>query len=167
MKAKDIYSFSENIFKLLDKDSALLTAGNLDSFNAMTISWASIGSLWRRNIITVYVRPSRFTFQFIAKQPYFTVSFFPENYQDKLTYLGTHSGREEDKIKKCNLTPIPAKNNAVTYSEARLTFVCKKLYEYDLNPEQIPETIRNRFYLQKDYHRVFVGEIVQFLEENE
>jgi flavin reductase (DIM6/NTAB) family NADH-FMN oxidoreductase RutF len=81
--------------------------------------------------------------------------------------LGSHSGRDEDKIKKCNLTPIPVKHNAVTYSEARLTFICRKLYETDFEPEAISETIKNRFYLQKDYHRMFIGEIIQVLDHEE
>jgi flavin reductase (DIM6/NTAB) family NADH-FMN oxidoreductase RutF len=167
MKEKDISTFNENFFELIEKDYGLLTAGTIDSFNAMTISWAAIGTLWRRNTFTVYVRPSRFTYQFLIKQPYFTVSFFPKSFHDKLTYLGSHSGRDEDKIKKCNLTPIPVKHNAVTYSEARLTFVCKKLFETDFLPEDISETIKNRFYLQKDYHRMFIGEIVQVLSSEE
>jgi len=167
MKEKDISTFNENFSELLEKDMGLLTAGTIDSFNAMTVSWGVIGTLWRRNTVTVYVRPSRFTYQFMTKQPYFTLSFFPKNYRDKLTYLGSHSGRDEDKIKKCNLTPVAVKNNAVAFSEARLTFVCKKLYEADFIPEQIPETVKNRFYLEKDFHRIFIGEIVQVLSSEE
>jgi len=167
MKEKDIASFNENFFDLMEKDYGLLTAGTPESFNAMTISWGSIGTLWRRNTFTVYVRPSRFTFQFLTKSDYFTVSFFPKSFRDKLTYLGNHSGRDEDKIKKCNLTPVTVGGNAVTFAEARLVFVCKKLYEADLLPEAIPEMVQNRFYLQKDFHRIFIGEIVQVLSNEE
>lgn len=167
MKEKDIATFNENFFDLMEKDYGLLTAGTIDNFNAMTISWGAIGTLWRRNTFTVYVRPSRFTYHFLTKQDHFTISYFPKSFHDKLTYLGTKSGRDEDKIKKCNLTPIAVKNNAVTYEEARLTFVCRKLYEADFLPDSIPETVKNRFYLQKDYHRLFIGEIVQVLSSED
>lgn len=83
----------------MEKDYGLLTAGTIDNFNAMTISWGAIGTLWRRNTFTVYVRPSRFTYHFLTKQDYFTISYFPKSFHDKLTYLGTKSGRDEDKIK--------------------------------------------------------------------
>jgi flavin reductase (DIM6/NTAB) family NADH-FMN oxidoreductase RutF len=165
MKEKDIYTFDENIFKIMEEEGALLTAGSPDTFNTMTIGWSSLGFLWRRNVITVYVRPSRYTYKFITENPIFTVSFFDKEYRDKLIYLGNHSGRDEDKVKKCNLTPFETKNSGVAFTEARLILVCKKLYEQDLNPEKIPQAVKDRFYLQKDYHRFFIGEIIQCLEK--
>lgn len=167
MKEKEIYSYNENIFQTMDKEAAVLTVGTTESFNAMTIGWATIGFLWRRNVLTVFVRPSRYTYKLFTEQSIFTLSFFERKYRDKLSYLGNHSGRDEDKVKKCNLTPITTKENGVTYSEARLVFVCKKIYEQDLLPENISEQIKTRFYLQNEYHRMFVGEIIQCLESEE
>lgn len=157
----DLYGFSENIFKIVGKDSALLTAGTLDGFNCMTIGWATIGVLWSRNVLVCFVRPSRYTYEFMEKSDVFTVSFYDESYRDKLAYLGTHSGRDADKVKKCRLTPIST-GEGVTFAEARLTFVCKKLYHQDLDAGQIPDVVKARHYPKGDYHRVYVGEIIDY-----
>jgi flavin reductase (DIM6/NTAB) family NADH-FMN oxidoreductase RutF len=167
MKEKDIYTYNENIFQIMDKEAAVLTAGTSEAFNSMVIGWATIGFMWRRNVLTVFVRPSRYTFKFLSEQQIFTLSFFSRKYRDKLSYIGNHSGRDEDKVKKCNLTPIFTKENGVSFAEARLVFVCRKIYEQDLIPENIPEPINTRFYQQKEYHRMFVGEIIQVLENEE
>ncbi|MDD4076986.1 MAG: flavin reductase [Bacilli bacterium] len=159
-----IYQFSENIFKIVGKDSALLTAGTPSGFNTMTIGWATIGVLWGRNVLICFVRPSRYTFQFMENTDVFTVSFFDEIYNNKLVYLGSHSGRDEDKVKKCNLTPEYLAQG-ITFDEARLAFVCKKIYCQDLEQELIAEKIKVRYYPQGDYHRMYIGEIIDYLEK--
>ena len=163
MKNK-IYQFSENIFKIVGKDSALLTAGSKSGFNTMTIGWATVGVLWGRNVFICFVRPSRYTYQFMESTDIFTVSFFDETYNNKLTYLGSHSGRDEDKVKKCNLTPVFLEQG-VTFEEARMVFVCKKIYNQDLDQNLISENIKVRYYPKDDYHRMYVGEIIDYFEK--
>jgi len=165
MKEKELFEFNENIFKIVGKDTALLTAGDLSSFNTMTIAWATLGVIWGKNVITCYVRPSRHTYGFIEKADTFTITFYDDNYKNKLSYLGTHSGRDEDKVKKCNLTPVKSNGNSVYFEEARLTFVCKKIYFQDLDRDQITDQIKERYYPKKDFHRFYVGEIIQCLEK--
>ena len=91
------------IYKI-NKETALLTAKKDLKVNTMTIAWGSIGFLWYKPIIEVYVRESRYTLEFMESSEYFSVCFFPSEYKDKLIYLGTHSGRDEDKISKMGLT---------------------------------------------------------------
>lgn len=101
----NIYDFSENIFKIVGKDSALLAAGTISNFNVMTIGWATLGVLWSRNVLICFVRPSRYTYEFMEKSDVFTVSFYDESYDNKLRYLGSHSGRDEDKVKNA-ISPL-------------------------------------------------------------
>lgn len=56
----------------------LLTAGcgtEREQWNTMTAGWGSIGFLWNKLTATVYVRPTRYTSEFIDKEDYITLSF--------------------------------------------------------------------------------------------
>ena len=93
-----------NPFEKFNKDWALVTAGDKDSFNSMTIAWGAMGTIWNKSVVTIYIRPDRYTFSFLEKNDYFTVSFYPESCRDTLRMLGTKSGRDSDKIKESGLT---------------------------------------------------------------
>ena len=73
-----------DVFHMFDDQWALLTAGTTDKFNMMTISWGSLGTIWGgatngKQIATVYVRPSRYTYELLRNEgEYFTISFFPK-----------------------------------------------------------------------------------------
>ena len=54
-----------DIFKQFDKKWALLTAGSMEKFNTMTISWGGLGTLWSKPVASVYVRTSRYTHEFM------------------------------------------------------------------------------------------------------
>ena len=79
--------FNTNIFDQYDKKWALLTAGDKDKFNTMTISWGGLGTLWNKPVATVYVRTSRYTNEFMKDNDYFTVSFYPEECKKVLGVL--------------------------------------------------------------------------------
>ena len=115
-----------DIFSKFDKQWALLTAGDETNFNTMTISWGSLGTLWGKPIATTYVRESRYTREFMDNNDYFTVSFYPEEYKDVLGVMGSKSGRDMDKMNDSGLTP-EAVANTMTFKEAEMTLVCKKL----------------------------------------
>ena len=55
-KEVDINTFDLKIFNKLNKEWALLSAGNKDAFNTMTISWGEMGTLWNKPVITCFVR---------------------------------------------------------------------------------------------------------------
>ena len=116
-----------DIFSLFDKKWALLTAGNMESFNSMTVSWGSLGTLWGKSVATVYVRTSRYTHEFMDREDYFTLSFFPEACRDRLMLLGTRSGRDMDKMNGSGLEALGCAHG-VAYREAELTLVCRKLF---------------------------------------
>ncbi len=63
-------------FMLFNDNWALVTAGSLTHYNTMTISWGSLGCIWNgedsaRPIVSVYVKPCRYTHDFIEKNEIF------------------------------------------------------------------------------------------------
>ncbi len=143
---------------------ALVSAGNLSHFNTMTIGWGGVGCLWNRPVATVYIRPGRYTYEFMESAEFFTVSFFSEDYRDALKILGSKSGRDCDKVALAGLTPIKA-GDSVTFAQAQYTLLCKKLYCHDFLADQIPEEIFRSFYEPGETpHRAYYGEIIEVIQ---
>ena len=157
-------NFETDIFTQYDKKWALLTSGTENDFNTMTISWGGMGTLWGKPVVTVYVRPNRYTYSFLEKNDLFTVSFYPENYKKDLGLLGKLSGREGNKIKKTSLTPVCMAEGVMTFRQAETTFVCKKLYAQDLDGDKIPQEIKDRFYQGDSVHRMYIAEFVDIIQ---
>ncbi len=156
--------FNTDIFDLFDRDWFLLTSGDLQagSFNCMTISWGSLGTIWNRPFAQVAVRPTRHTFGFIDRYPDFSLCAFSEEYRPALQLLGAKSGRDGDKIKESGLTPIAsAKITAPAYAEASLVIECRKLYAQDLDPKNFIDPAIMNSYPKQDFHRVYFGEILE------
>ncbi|MBP1758311.1 MAG: hypothetical protein H6Q61_560 [Firmicutes bacterium] len=154
---------TQNVFSLLDDQWALIAAGTKDHCNAMTASWGGMGVLFHKNVVTIYVRPQRYTYEILEQHAEFTLSFFDPSYRSVLTMFGTKSGREMDKIKESGLTLLMAGEEAPYFGEAELVLSCRKLYQQDLNPEGFVEPFIHEFYEKQDYHRMYIGEITQAL----
>ncbi len=164
LKPVNVKSLKDNVFKLLDNDWMLVTAGNKESFNTMTASWGTFGILWNKPIAIGFIRPHRYTFEFINKADYFTLAFFSEQYREALNYIGSHSGRTTDKIGQTGLSPLSTERGNIYYAEARLVMECKKLYSDDLKAENFMiSTLVKDIYPSKDFHRFFIGEIISCL----
>src|SRR5512145_2101754 len=97
---------TDNPFKLINSDWMLITAGTKEKFNTMTASWGGLGVLWERKVGYIFIRPNRFTYEFVEAAPLFTLSFLNETHRKALQYCGTHSGRNTDKMKGAGLTPV-------------------------------------------------------------
>lgn len=160
MKKLNPEEIAENTFKLIDKDWFLLTAGNADNYNTMTASWGGMGILWNKKVVFCFVRPVRHTYGFMESNELFTLCFFDEKYRKALSYCGKYSGRDVDKAKETNLTAETTAEGSVFFKQAKLVLECKKLYFSDINPESflLPEIDKN--YPHKDYHRIYIGEII-------
>ena len=166
-------------FTMFENRWALVTAGMLDDFNTCTVSWGSMGNIWGPNggdisTVTVYIHPARYTQEFMAKYDTFTVSFFSESYRKALGYLGSHSGRDKNKVANSGLTPVVA-GDGVTFKEAELTFVCKKLYEHQFDEAYLAEKVKDYYasnpavYTQAGHdrwepHYMYIGEVVDAIE---
>ena len=156
-------NFNTDIFTLFDKKWALLTAGNEENFNTMTISWGGLGTLWGKPVATVYVRTSRYTHDFMDKNEYFTVSFYPEKYRNDLNVLGTMSGRNMDKMKESGLAAKKT-GETMTFKEAEITLVCRKLFRQELDVSNMPEKIAANLYSGQAPHDMSIGEVVEIIE---
>jgi flavin reductase (DIM6/NTAB) family NADH-FMN oxidoreductase RutF len=157
----NVGSFNENVFTTLNKEGALLTAGKPDHFNTMTISWGTFGMLWNKPVLFVFVRPQRYTSEFMTSNHYFTVSLLRQEYKDIIDYCGSHSGRDSDKIKATGLVPHPTDLGNVIYEQIRWAFECKKIYDDKIKPESfLDPSIIQTTYQKSDFHRMFIGEIV-------
>lgn len=159
----DPKTLNKNVFSLLDEQWMLISAGNEEEHNTMTASWGGLGVLFHKNVVTIYVRPQRYTFEFLERCPEFTLSFFADSYRPQLRLLGSKSGRDSTKIKESGLTLAMAGETAPYFEEAELVMVCRKLYFQDFAPEHFVEPSLASFYEQKDYHRMYIGEITQTL----
>ncbi|MDE6660480.1 MAG: flavin reductase family protein, partial [Anaeroplasmataceae bacterium] len=124
--------------------------------------------LWGRDVAYVFVRKSRHTYSFLERSESVTLSFLDEKYKDSVQYIGTHSGRDEDKMKNANLsyTYDPDYDGAYI-RQATYCFKMKKLYSIDLPYEELPSDIKNQYYKDGDLHTMFVCEIRQFLVTEE
>lgn len=159
-------SLHDNPFKLIGTDWMLITAGNKDSFNTMTAAWGGLGILWSKPVVYCFVRPTRYTYKFMEISEYFTLSFFEENFREILKCCGNTSGRETDKMKETGLIPLESEKGSVYFEQARLVIECKKIYYDDIKPEHFLSKKINDNYPLKDYHRMYVGEIVNCLTHN-
>jgi flavin reductase (DIM6/NTAB) family NADH-FMN oxidoreductase RutF len=157
-------AITDNAFKLIGKDWMLVAAGTEASFNTMTASWGGFGVLWDKKICFCVIRPTRYTYTFMEKSQDFTLSFLEERYRDVLTYCGTKSGKDVDKVAKTGLTPV-FDDGAVYFSEARLVMVCRKIYTQDIVPDNFLDPGIDKFYPKKDYHRMYMGEIRRCLRK--
>lgn len=160
-KKIDISELSFNPFAKIGKQWMLLTGGNKDNYNTMTASWGQLGVLWNKNVLTCYVRPTRYTYGYIEDNECYTVSFLGEEFRNALSFCGSHSGRDCDKAKETGLTPAEI-DGCVTFAEAELVLVCRKLYSYDLQESGFltDDGIPGKFFNGDAYHRAYISEIV-------
>ena len=159
-KEVNINNLSINPFKLIGKDWMLITAKKGEEVNTMTASWGGLGVMWNKNVAYIVLRPQRYTKEFVDNSENFSLTFFDETYKKQLAYLGSVSGREENKIEKSGLTLCDI-DGVPGFNEAKLTIVCKKLLKSEFLPENFfDEQIKNDNYPNKDYHTLYIGEII-------
>ncbi len=152
-----------NIFELIGDRWMLITGGDRKGYNMMTASWGGAGVLWQKHVTFCFVRPERYTRLFMDRGDYYTLSFYDEKYRDMLFLCGSKSGRDMDKAKEAGLHPCCADCGAVYFEEAALVLVCKKIYFDDFKPEHflVPEI--SEVYENGNYHRMYIGEVVEVL----
>lgn len=154
-KLRDVNSFTR-----IGKDWMLITAGTKEKFNTMTASWGTLGVLWSKNVTMAFVRPQRYTFEFLENNDYYSLSFFNSQFKKELGFCGKTSGRDVDKIKETGLVPL-FDADAPYFEQADLVFICKKIYSQFIDPSCFLEQDIDVNYPNKDYHKMFVGEIIK------
>ncbi|MBQ1597207.1 MAG: flavin reductase [Lachnospiraceae bacterium] len=164
----DINDTEFNPFKLIGNDWAALTTSVNGKTNAMTVSWGGVGVLWGKNIVSVYVRDSRYTKELLDEGSDFSLTFFdPSSHSKKsaLKYLGAASGRSEDKIKTAGLN-LHMEDDIPYIDEGIIVIKCRQMAHFSLNTEELPEEIREKWYSgnnEGNNHTVYIGEIVELL----
>lgn len=158
--------FDFSPFRLIGKDWMLITAEKEDKVNTMTASWGGIGVIWNKNVAYIFVRKSRYTKEFIDDSDAFSLCFFEHQANAKmLSYMGTVSGRDEDKIEKMGLT-VEHTEGVPFFDEASTVLICKKMCRQPIEPENfVSEEIKKAFYADEDYHDMYIGEITQILRK--
>jgi len=164
----DPEKLKDNFFKAIGSDWLLITAGTPEKFNTMTASWGAIGVFWSKPAAICFIRPTRYTFDFASRSDVFTLSFFTEKERKILQYCGSKSGKDVNKIEFTGLRPLLTENKAIAFEQARLVIECRKVYYDDLKPDNFLLPNANaRIYPNKDYHRMFIGEILGCFMKNE
>ena len=162
-KKIDPKQLDKNVFSMIGDQWMLVTAGTQDKCNTMTASWGGLGVLWHKPVATAYIRPQRYTREFMEEQDYFTLSFFGEEYRQQLALCGKKSGRDTDKVAECGFTVLAGEGGAPYFDQAELVLVCRKAFVQLMDSNNIPEDMKQRFYPEQDYHYIYIGEIVEAL----
>lgn len=158
-KKTSVYDLPFNVFEEINKNWMLITAKNPDGkVNTMTASWGMMGEIWGKEAVTVYIRQSRHTKEFVDSQEYFTLSLF-DGYKKELGVLGSKSGRDGDKISEVGFT-IEEVDNQPTFSQCKAVLVCKKMYQDDIAIKDMKEDIVKAMYQDGDQHTMYIAEIV-------
>lgn len=168
MKEISVSELQMNPMDLIAKEWMLVTAGNESrGYNTMTASWGHLGAIWGHGgglpTAVIYLRPQRYTKEFVDREELFTLSVFPEEYKKALGYLGSHSGRDEDKVAAVGLNPVFGEDTT-WFAEAKLVLVCRKLYHAPIKAEGfVDESIIDDCYPNRDFHEMYIGKIEKVL----
>lgn len=150
-------------FETIGNDWMLITAGSgieRKKWNTMTASWGSFGIFWNKKTVTCVIRPTRHTFQFVESEDLVVFSFFDSSMKNVLHVCGSTSGSDTDKAKAAGITPVLLESGAIGFAEARLNLVCRKLFAQDIDPELFIDAELDKNYPNKDYHRMYICEIL-------
>ena len=151
-----------NPFTKIGKEWALISAGDKNKCNTMTVSWGGVGVLWGKNVVYIFIRDSRYTKEFIDNGEFFSMSFFDEKYRDAMSYCGKESGRNvDDKFKGAGLTPA-FRHNIPYPDEANLVLLCRKMAAVPITEDTfVDPQIMPKWYSDNDMHVMYVGEIIE------
>ena len=162
----DWKELSFNPFTKISKQWMLVTAGSEEKSNTMTASWGGVGFIWNKPVSFIFIRPQRYTKEFLDREAGYSLCFFDESHRAALNYGGSHSGRDGDKAKACQLTTAFC-DGIPYYEEAELVLLCKKLYHQDMAAESFADpALLKQNYPGNDLHTAYIGEIVKVLGKN-
>ena len=160
MKEINIRDIKKSAVEMISDGWGLVTAGNGEKFNTMTVSWGGLGEIWGKDAVFIFIRPQRYTYEFIEKEEFFTLSFYGEEYRNALKICGSQSGRNTDKVANAGLTPVFI-DNTVSFEQAEYTLVCRKMASQFIDPKGFEDESIEKNYSAGDYHKVYIGEIVK------
>ncbi len=155
---------TQNVFDTIGKKWLLITAECGGKTNTMTASWGGMGVLWGKNVAFIFIRPQRYTKEFVDGQSLLSLSVLPEKFRKELGYFGRVSGRDEDKIEKAGLK-LAHEDGVPYFADSSMALICKKLYAQGLTAESfIEKDLIESCYPEHDFHTMYVVEIEKVLE---
>ena len=160
----DPNAITDNPFSLIGEDWMLITAEHGGTCNTMTASWGGVGILWNKPVAFAFVRPQRYTYTLLEQTDTYSLSFLGGQYRDALRYCGSHSGRDGDKFTATGLS-VTHERGTPCIEQARLVLVCRKLHTVDFTAEQFTDSSLLSHYKSNDFHRQYIGEIVDVLKK--
>ncbi|HYB19618.1 MAG TPA: flavin reductase family protein [Thermodesulfobacteriota bacterium] len=159
MKDFNYREMAAPVMKQVEEGAFLVVKGK-DRVNIMTIGWAMLGIVWRKSIMMVAVRTSRFTHGIIEDADSFTVSAPTGDMKKEINFCGSKSGRDLDKLKECRLSTAKAKKvNTPVLKIPGYHFECRIVYKTPMDPKFLAPDLGN-IYPAKDYHTLYFGEIM-------
>lgn len=151
----------ETIAALTREGLLLCSIGTDGRPNVMTIGWLTGGVIWGKPILTVLVRPSRYSYQRLNEVGEFTVNVLPPDRASDCEFCGTKSGRDTDKFAATGLRPVPAHTvRAPLIEQALIHYECRVVATTEILPATLAADIRQSAYRHGDYHRVYFGELL-------
>lgn len=146
---------------------ALITAGSAEHFNACTVMYGAIGMIWSKNAYFAFVKPERHTWEFIKDSDYFTMAYFPKEFNGIHQIFGYRSGRDMDKVKETGITP-EFLEHGIGYKEASEIYVCRKLYMKQMDRSLEPDDVIAMYddpdnIIHGECHYAIIGEIVDHI----
>jgi len=159
----DPHQLNENVFNLIGKEWMLIAAGNSDKYNMMTASWGGLGVIWNKPVAIIFVRPQRYTLEFLENNNFFTLNFFDNRFRKVLNLLGSKSGREINKMETEGLQADVTNNNTIFFKQSRLVLECRKVYYDDIKQANILNDAAKGMYPNSDFHRIYFGEVISGL----
>lgn len=168
MKKISVSELKDNMFDAIGKEWMLVTAGTPEKFNMMTASWGGTGILWGKPVAFIFIRPERYTYEFIEKGDTLTLSFLGEAHRDIHKICGSQSGRDINKVAASGLKPYVTENGNIAYEQARLILECKKLYADFIDADNfVDKLLISRWYEEGHggFHKMYILEIQNVLVE--
>jgi flavin reductase (DIM6/NTAB) family NADH-FMN oxidoreductase RutF len=167
METKDFTPLWQNISRVMNKlptPGILMATGNYkEKENLITIGWVQFGFIWSSPVISVMVRPSRYSFDLLQKYNTFTINVLSESYKKQIDFCGTNSGSYCDKFKETGLTKNRTPSFNVSHiKESEIILECEVVHTNDVLPETLSDLYLAKYYSSGDYHKIFTGAIINY-----
>ena len=147
----------------MENDGAFLVVTDKQGkTNVMTIGWSTIGVIWYEPVIQVLVRPTRHTYTIIENATHFSVCLPVGKMQKELAYCGSHSGKDKDKFKECNLKLLPGQTKGISVIDGcDIYYECELIHKNKVMKETLDPRISKKYYTNSDQHSIYFGKILK------
>jgi len=160
MKDVDYQKVFPKIIPQIVKEGAFLVVKGKEKTNVMTIGWATFGFVWRKPVMMVAVRKTRFTHGLLEGADSFTVTVPTGDMKKEINLCGSKSGKNTDKFKESGLATLNAKKvDSPVLKVPGYHFECRIICRAPMDPQLITPDVE-QLYPAKDYHTLYFGEIL-------